>query len=308
MESANSIKKCLNCKHPTQQALCHACQETMKKAQDSAPKALFPYLLPKEPVPAPAPGLVIPTPVKQTILEVRPRCMADEDPVAKKRCAMPSSNHFCHKHFMDIIQDKNDALDQLANMEANNQSLYERKNQEIKELKAKLKAAETCDECHKSTPEMLRLCLDCYPDYIKTDLADDYEFREMIMRDFLEAHHKSQEKEIEKLKKDKEELQTRLEKAQASYHKVLSTLRKNDKSVQEMERELTNSEELLQTERQRNTMLCDTIRTQGIRVLDLERSLEKMSRRQRKGKRELQQLQEGVRNIWTQESKRPKRA
>lgn len=267
------MPSCLNCKKPSQDTLCADCHSNMQKSMESAPKALFPYLLPVGSK-APPPGVVIPEPVKPKpmVLEIRPRCLADKED--GQRCAMPSQYFFCAEHGRQWVVEKrqlestiNELREQLDNMEANHHNLAEAKRQEIKQLKAQLTTAEKCDECQKHTPELIRLCLDCYPEYVQSDLADDPYLREQVL-DLLVWRE--------------------------PYLKM--------KDVR-----IKNLEEQLLQERQRNTMLCDTIRTQGIRVLDLERSLEKMSRNQRKGKRELQELQEGVRTIWGQEAKRPKR-
>lgn len=261
------MPSCLNCKKPSQDTLCTDCHSNMQKAMESAPKALFPYLLPSASGSKSTP-VVIPEPVKPKpmVLEIRPRCLADKED--GKRCAHPSQYFFCDEHGRQWVVEKrqlesnlNELREQLDNMEANHHNLAEAKRQEIKQLNAQLKKAEQCDECQKHTPELMRFCLDCYPEYVESDLAEDPYLREQVLEPYLKM---------------------------------------KDARIKELE------EQLLQ-ERQRNTMLCDTIRTQGIRLLDAERSLEKMSRNQRKGKRELQQLQEGVRTIWGQEAKRPKR-
>lgn len=261
-------KKCLNCKKvipwtgndrlassPAAPILCRECQDNMKKAQESAPKALFPYLLPKAPTPKPM------------VLEVRPVCMADRKEDGK-RCSKPSQYHFCHEHAYQHLQERKDLAEkveeleeQVSNMEVNNHSLAQRKAEEIKELKAQLKTAEKCDECDKQTPELLRFCLDCYPTYVKDDLAEDPYLRE----DVLEPYVKKKDEEIADLK-----VQIR---------------------ALVMQREAWLDERIWLWKK----------------YTESEAKLKKHQKKG-KGKRELEDLYEGVRGIWDQERKRPKKA
>lgn len=269
MESATN-KKCLNCKKPTQDTLCKECEDNMKKAQESAPKSLFPYLLPKPPAPTPKPSVIVNPPMyspKPMVLEVRPVCMADRKEDGK-RCSKPSQYHFCHLHATQHLQERKELAEkveeleeQVFNMEANNHSLAKRKAEEIKELKAQLKTAEKCDECDKQTPELLRFCLDCYPTYVKDDLAEDPYLRE----DVLEPYLKKKDEEIADLK-----VQIR---------------------ALVMQREAWLDERIWLWKK----------------YTESEAKLKKHQKKG-KGKRELEDLYEGVRGIWDQERKRPKKA
>ncbi len=355
------MPSCLNCKKPAQDALCQDCHATMKKAQDSAPKVLFPYLLPKNPTPTsqgPA-NQTLPIIPKPMVLEIRPRCLADK--TDGHRCAMPSTYFFCQEHarqwFVEKrtlesrIESRNKTIgemaellqeqeEKIANMEANNHSLAKRKEEEIKdlyaqvimlekrckeqskkiavrlgdkleskveELEAQLKTAEKCDECSCHTPELLRFCLDCYPAYVKDDLAEDPYLREEVLEPYL----KEKDEEIRRLKARVSTIAEGKEKEFAlAFELKNQKVKKHKERYDSLEGAFFELEKQLLQERQRNAMLCDTIRTQGIRILDLESIMfqrERNLKKQRKGKRELQELQEGVRTIWGQEAKRPKK-